>query len=136
MSVNMTPWLISFIKESLIWAFINRHLLCTYLCTYSTLKSRFEVKSRFKVQNLGTEMEFHIRKSQFSEKSRFKESNSADGGHSLNRDFTVHLVYKHTLCKGLTNSKSTSYTYKYSIVEAPWDRAKVTLITGLFFYPK
>ena len=36
-------------------------------------------------------MEFHIKKSRFREKSRFKESECADGGHSLNRDFTVHL---------------------------------------------
>ena len=36
-----------------------------------------------------TKMEFLIKKSQFSVKSRFKESKCADGGHSLNRDFTV-----------------------------------------------
>ena len=52
-------------------------------------ESRFKVKSRFKVQNLVTKMEFHIKKSRFRVKSRFKESKCADGGHSLNRDFTV-----------------------------------------------
>ena len=34
-----------------------------------------------------------IKKSQFSEKSRFKESKYADGGYSLNRDFTVRVFY-------------------------------------------
>ena len=53
----------------------------------TTVKSRFNIKSRFKVQNLVTKMEFHIKKSQFSVKSRLKESKCADGG--LNRDFTV-----------------------------------------------
>ena len=38
-----------------------------------------------------TKMEFLIKKSRFSVKSRFKESKCADGGHSLNRDFTVLL---------------------------------------------
>ena len=52
-------------------------------------ESRFNVKSQFKVQNLVIKMKFHIKKSRFSEKSRFKESKCADGGHSLNRDFTV-----------------------------------------------
>ena len=37
-----------------------------------------------------TKMKFHFKKSQFSIKSRFKERKGADGGHSLNRDFTVH----------------------------------------------
>ena len=36
-----------------------------------------------------TEIEFLIKKSRFSVKSRFKEWKGADGGHSLNRDFTV-----------------------------------------------
>ena len=36
-----------------------------------------------------TKMQFQIKKSRFSIKSRFKESNGADGGHSLNQDFTV-----------------------------------------------
>ena len=44
---------------------------------------QFNVKSRCKVQNLVPEMEFYIKK------SRFKESKCADGGPSLNRDFTV-----------------------------------------------
>ena len=35
-------------------------------------------------------MKFHFKKSQFSIKSQFKDWNGADGGHSLNRDFTVH----------------------------------------------
>ena len=34
-------------------------------------------------------MEFHIKKSRFRVKSRFKEWKGADGGHSLNWDFTV-----------------------------------------------
>ena len=34
-------------------------------------------------------MEIHIKKSRFSEKSQFMESKCADGGHSLNRDFTA-----------------------------------------------
>ena len=60
----------------------------------TTVKSRvneswFTVKSRFEVQNLMPKFEFHIKKSQFCEKSPFKESKRADGGHSLNRDFTV-----------------------------------------------
>ena len=55
----------------------------------NTVKSRFNEKSRFKVENLVTKMGFHIKKSRFSEKSEFKESKGADGGHSLNRDFTA-----------------------------------------------
>ena len=62
----------------------------------STLKSRFNesrfnIKSRFKVQNLMTKEEFHFKKSQFSIKSQFKESKCADGNHSLNRDFIVQI---------------------------------------------
>ena len=34
-------------------------------------------------------MEFHIEKSRISVKSQFKESKYTDGGHSLNRDFSV-----------------------------------------------
>ena len=49
----------------------------------------YTVKSRFKVENLVTKMEFRIKKSRFNIKSRFKESKCADGDHSLNRDFTV-----------------------------------------------
>ena len=52
-------------------------------------ESRFSVKSRFKERNHVTKMEFLIKKSRFSVKSWFKESKCADGGHSLNRDFTV-----------------------------------------------
>ena len=60
----------------------------------STVKSRFNAsrfkeKSRFMERNIGTKIEFHIKKSQFSVKSRFKESKCADEGHSLHRDFTV-----------------------------------------------
>ena len=54
-------------------------------------ESRFNVKSRFKELNLVTKMEFLIKKSRFSVKSQFKESKCADGGHSLNRDFTVRV---------------------------------------------
>ena len=36
-------------------------------------------------------MKFHTKKSRFSVKSQFKELKGADGGHSLNRDFTVFL---------------------------------------------
>ena len=49
------------------------------------------VKSRFRVQNLVTKMDFYIKKYRFSVKSRLKESNSTDGGHSLNRDITVNV---------------------------------------------
>ena len=56
-----------------------------------TVKSRFNAKSQFKVQNLVTKIEFLIKKSRFSVKSRFKVSKYADRGHSLNRDFTVHV---------------------------------------------
>ena len=59
----------------------------------NTVKSRFNEKSRFKVQNLVTKMEFHIKKSRFKVKSRFKESKCADVGHSLNQDFTVLQVH-------------------------------------------
>ena len=47
-------------------------------------ESRLNVKSRFKVQNLATKMEFRMKKSRFSIKSQIKESKCADGGHSLN----------------------------------------------------
>ena len=50
---------------------------------------RFNVESRFKVQNLVTKMEFHVKKSRFSIKSGFKESKGAEGGRSLNLDFIV-----------------------------------------------
>ena len=46
-------------------------------------------KSRFKDWNNVTKMKFHIKQSRFIVKSWFKEWNGADGGHSLNRDFTV-----------------------------------------------
>ena len=49
-------------------------------------ESRFNVKSQFKARNLVTRVEFHIKK------SRFKESMCADGGHSLNRDYSVLLI--------------------------------------------
>ena len=52
-------------------------------------ESWFNIKSRFKEQTLVTKMEFHIKKSRFSVKSQFMESKCADGGHSLNRDFTL-----------------------------------------------
>ena len=55
--------------------------------------SRFNVESQFKVQTLVTKMEFHIKKSQFSVMSQFMESKCADGVHSLNRDFTVFVLY-------------------------------------------
>ena len=56
-------------------------MVCTVKSRFN--ESRFNVKFPFKVQNLVTKMEFHIKKSQF------KESKFADGGHLLNRDFTV-----------------------------------------------
>ena len=59
-------------------------------------ESRFKVKSRFKVWNLVTKIQFHIKKSRFSVKSRFKEPKCADRGHSLNRDFTVHISDKNS----------------------------------------
>ena len=54
-------------------------------CRLRCLKRRvfITVKSPFKVESLVTKMEFHIKK------SPFKELKCADGGHSLNRDFTV-----------------------------------------------
>ena len=51
--------------------------------------SRFNAKSQFKVQNVVTKMEICIKRSQFRVKSQFKLSKRPDGGHSLNRDFTV-----------------------------------------------
>ena len=66
---------------------LNRHI--TYPVKSQFNESRFNVKSRFKVQNLVTKMEFYIEKSRFSVKSRFKKSMCADGGHWLNRDFPV-----------------------------------------------
>ena len=68
-------------------------LLSGVYCTVKSRfkESRFNVKSQFKVQNLATKMEFHIKKSRFSVKSQFKESNCADRGHSLNQDFIVLL---------------------------------------------
>ena len=53
------------------------------------IESRFNVKSRFRVQNLVTEIELHNKKSWFSIKSRFRESKCADAGHSWIQDFTV-----------------------------------------------
>ena len=63
--------------------------------TVSTLKSRFNEsrfneESRFKERNLVTKMKFDFKKSRFRVKSRFKKWKGADGGHSLNRDFTTH----------------------------------------------
>ena len=40
---------------------------------YRFNESRFNAKSRFKVQSLVTEMKFHVKKSRFSVMSRFKE---------------------------------------------------------------
>ena len=70
----------------------GQYFLSSHNCL-STVKSqfnesRFNVKSRFKVQNLVTKMEFHINKSRFSVKSRCKESKCADRAF-VNRDFTV-----------------------------------------------
>ena len=84
----------------------------TYLCTNirswilftSTVKSqfnesRFNVKSRFREWNFVTKMEFHIKKSRFRVKSRCKEWKGADGGHSLNRDFTAFVIFEiHSAC--------------------------------------
>ena len=39
---------------------------------------------------LRPKLNFSFKKSQFCLKSRFKESKCADGGYSLNRDFTVY----------------------------------------------
>ena len=47
-------------------------------------ESRFNKKSPFKVRNLVTKTEFHVKKSRFSANTRFKESKCADRGHSLN----------------------------------------------------
>ena len=62
------------------------------LCTVKSqfIESRFNVKARFKEQNLITKIEFHFKNSRFSVKSRFKGQNCADWGHSLNRDFTAY----------------------------------------------
>ena len=61
----------------------------TVKCRFN--ESRFNVKSRFKVQNVVTKIEFDFKKSRFGVKSRFKESNCAARGHSLNRDFSAQL---------------------------------------------
>ena len=47
--------------------------------------------SQFKAQNCATKMEFHVKKSRCSVKYQFKESKCANGGQSLNRDFTVRI---------------------------------------------
>ena len=47
-----------------------------------------------------TKIEFLIKKSRFSVKSQFKESMCADGGHSLNGDFTVHSCTCYSLLLG------------------------------------
>ena len=59
-------------------------------------ESRFNEKSRFKERNLVTKMKILIKKSRFSIKSQFKEWKGTDGGHSLNRDFTV-LSHTHSV---------------------------------------
>ena len=66
-------------------------ILVTRFCTLNRdfMLIRDLLNRDFTVQNLVAKIEFLIKKSQFSEKSRFKESKCADGGHSLNRDFTV-----------------------------------------------
>ena len=69
-------------NESCIDSLLNRDK-CTVKSRFR--ESQFSLKSQFKEQNLVTKMEFHIKK------SRFKESKCADGGHSLNPDFTVLL---------------------------------------------
>ena len=46
-----------------------------------------------------TKMKFYIKKSRFSVKSRFKELKGADGGHSLNRDFTVIVCWPRPFIK-------------------------------------
>ena len=87
----------TFLISLLQWKSGDLYALClTLYCikAFITVKSRFNesrfnVKSRFKEWNLMTEIKFHIKKSRFNVKSRFKEWKGADGGHSLNRDFTV-----------------------------------------------
>ena len=75
------------------------HVSGRFLCTGSnTVKSqfnvsRFNVMSRFKVQNIVTKLKCYVKKSQFKVKSQFKESKGADQGHSLNRDFSVCEKY-------------------------------------------
>ena len=60
-----------------------------------------------------TKMEFHIKKSRFSEKSRFKESKCADGGHSLNRDFTVQWTLLKPAVLDQTKVKSRLYCNEF-----------------------
>ena len=67
---------------------LNAKFACTIKSRFN--KTRFTVKSRFKIQNIVTQMEIRIKKSQFNVKSQFKKSQHPDGGHSLNRDFTVN----------------------------------------------
>ena len=65
---------------------------------YNTITVRSRInESRFKAQNLVTTMEFYIKKSLFRVKCRFKKSECADGGHSLNRDFTVFVIFIFTV---------------------------------------
>ena len=65
-----------------------------FRCTvnYRFNEYRFNVMSQFRIQNLMSKIKFHIKMSQFRVKSRFKESNCADEGHSLNREFTVQWM--------------------------------------------
>ena len=58
-------------------------------------------------------MEFHIKRSRFSVKFRFKESNCADAGHSLNRDFTA--IYFMTITRYTVDSNKPTLAY-YAIV--------------------
>ena len=71
----------------------TEYTLCIHpcMCTVKSQfnESRFNEKSPFKVWNFVTKMKFLIKKSRCSLKSQFKEWKGADGGHSLNRDFTI-----------------------------------------------
>ena len=81
--------------------FVSTSCVCQFTVKSRFNESRFNEKSRFKAQNVVTKIEFFIKKSRFRVKSRFKESKYADGGHSLNRDFTVHCISLHNLLPSL-----------------------------------
>ena len=84
-SITVSSMVLSYLQD--MYRYFELHNYDTVKSRFN--ESRFKVKSRFKVWNLVTKMKFHITKTQFSAKSRFKEPKCADGGHSLNRDFTV-----------------------------------------------
>ena len=80
-------------------------------------------------------MKFHI--TRFSVKSRFKEWKGVDGGHSLNRDFTVlTYVYSALITANAITSDSIRLELTENIINAfyvmPQSVVSTTLFTFLF----